>query len=315
MEFSTIVPIPDAGKPIHYETQIVSIGSCFAANMAQKFDYFQFRNLSNPTGILFHPGAIAGLISDAVAARHFSADDVFFHNGRWHSFDAHSDVSGKDQDEVISSLNRSVEALSDHLQTAGVVLITFGTAWYYTHKNSGKAVANCHKVPQKEFEKRLFSPDEVSVITLEIIESIRSVNPKAQLVFSISPVRHLKDGFVENQQSKAHLISGLHQAIQNRENCHYFPAYEIMMDELRDYRFFGPDMIHPTQTAIDYIWERFADAWISDSARAVMGEVDAIRRGLAHRAFDPESEAHKRFLEQLSARIAALQQRFPHISF
>lgn len=315
MQLLTPVPVSVSGFPITYDSTIFSLGSCFAEHISQKLRYFQFDNSVNPLGILFHPEALEKLISFAVSGKTFTASDVFFHNDRWHCFDAHSDLSGPDRGALLDNLNLAVSQSREWVSSASHFIITLGTAWAYRHEVSGAIVANCHKVPQREFTKELLSAERISRAICSIADSIRSVNPRAQIIFTISPVRHIKDGFTGNQLSKASLISGLHNAIEARPDCHYFPSYEIVMDELRDYRFYASDMLHPNQLAIDYIWEKFARAWISDAAAAGMSEVDAIRKALAHRPSDAASEQHAAFLASVHHRIEALRARLPNADF
>ncbi|RZJ73532.1 GSCFA domain-containing protein [Flavobacterium sp.] len=315
MQFTTPVPISKSDFAISYESQVFSIGSCFAENISRKFDHFGFRNTVNPFGILFHPlalGKFLGFLSDGKV---FDESDVFFHNERWHCFDAHSDLSHSDKGKLISQLTEVTSGASEKLKNATHVIITLGTAWVYRENASGNLVANCHKVPQREFSKEILSVDAISASVKNMVKSVSEVNPKAQIIFTISPVRHLKDGFVENQRSKANLISGLHSAIGNFENCRYFPSYEIVMDELRDYRFYASDMLHPNQIAIDYIWEKFASAWVSESAFADMAEVDSIRKALAHRPFNLESEQHLKFVQNTQNRILQLRNRLSFLTF
>lgn len=317
MQFTTQVPIPESAFPIHYDSNILSLGSCFAVNIAEKFNFFKFQNTCNPLGILFNPLAIHEMIRRAVQNDFYTENDLFFHNERWHCFDAHSDLSDANQVDLLQNLNQKLAGLKSHLQSASHILITYGTAWVYREKASGKIVANCHKVPQAQFDKELLSVAEIEHAVGNTIELIRQVNPKAKFVFTISPVRHLKDGFVENQRSKSHLITALHQqlSIVNHTTEVYFPSYEIMMDELRDYRFYNSDMIHPNPTAIDYIWERFVAAYIDPKSISVMEEVNQIQKSLAHRPFNPNSEGHRKFIHQLQQRIAALQTQHPQITF
>ena len=200
------------------------------------------------------------------------------------------------------------------LETTSNIIITLGTAWVYRHIASKKIVANCHKVPQKEFQKELLITDEIKTSLENCMALVKKVNPNAQFIFTVSPVRHLKDGFVENQRSKAHLITALHQMI-NGNDVSYFPAYEIMMDELRDYRFYGKDMLHPNELAVDYIWEKFRSVWISPDCLSVMEEVDSIQKGLMHRPFNPDSVGHQKFRTSLQAKITYLQEKYPFMKF
>ncbi|GAA0871399.1 hypothetical protein GCM10009117_05450 [Gangjinia marincola] len=208
-----------------------------------------------------------------------------------------------------------MDVLRHKLQSATHVFITYGTAWGYKHLEKDQIVANCHKLPQKNFAKELYSVEEVTQTTLEIVTLLKDLNPSAEVSFTVSPVRHLKDGVVQNTLSKAHLIAGIHQAREKEPRIGYLPAYEIMMDELRDYRFYQDDMIHPNLTAIDYIFERFKEACIAPLAYKTMSKVLDIQKGLAHRPFNENSEANQRFLAQLNEKISTLQKEVPQISF
>lgn len=284
------------------------MGSCFAVNIADKFTYHGFDCVVNPLGILFQPQAIERVVRYAVEGHSFSGDDIFELNGRWHCFDTHSDISRLTSDEALNALNEGLTLLSDRLKAASHIVITLGTAWQYRH-NSGALVANCHKVAQSEFVKELDSVEGIIKNLERISGLISKVNTKTNLVFTISPVRHIKDGIVENQRSKAHLITALHQFLETSK-ASYFPSYEIMMDELRDYRFYAPDMLHPTQQAVDYIWEKFVSAWISPGAVPIMDEVASVRRALAHKAFNPNSVEHLQFKAKLDSRARDLRDKF-----
>lgn len=316
MQFRTKISIPQSDFPIDYDSKILSLGSCFAVNMAEKFDYFKFENTCNPVGILFHPLAIEKLIDFAVSGKQFCAEDVFFHNEHWHCFDVHSDCSHSNKDELLQNLNTILETTRLQITESTHVIITYGTSWVYRNIATKEIVANCHKVPQKQFGKELLSVGAIEKSIQNTLDLIQKVNPKATIIFTVSPVRHLKDGFVENQQSKAHLITAIHTAInQQLSTNNYFPSYEIMMDELRDYRFYAEDMIHPSQVAIDYIWQRFSETSISEESLSVMKEVETIQKGLQHRPFNPNSESHQQFLSKLQDKMMQIQKQFPQIQF
>lgn len=297
-----------------YQSRVLSLGSCFAVNMAEKLAHYQFRHTVNPFGILFHPQAIEKMIGWAQQQKQFSEADVFFHNERWHCFDVHSDLSAGDPETLIGNLNAAAQTVRESVIGATHIIITYGTAWVYRHQLSGEIVANCHKVAQSDFSKEILPVQSIQQSIKRTIDLILALNPNVHLVFTISPVRHLKDGFVENQRSKSHLIAGLHQVLE-QFSAEYFPSYEIVMDELRDYRFYQADMIHPSQLAIDYIWERFAQSHIAADAFAVMEKVSAIRKGLSHRPFNADGAAHRKFLSRLREDIVALQKQHPHIQF
>ena len=318
MDLQTKVPIQPTDNPIDYQGKVLLLGSCFVENMGVKFGYFQFRNSLNPFGILFHPLAIENLVQRAVDGPNYALDEIFEQDGMWYSFDAHSELCSGDSGEFLKLLNQRLMETKRSLETASHIIITLGTAWVYRNVASKKIVANCHKVPQKEFQKELLTTDEIKTSLENCVALVKKVNPKAQFIFTISPVRHLKDGFVENQRSKAHLISAVHSILSSRAQSRelaYFPAYEIMMDELRDYRFYGKDMLHPNELAVDYIWDKFRSAWISPNCLSVMEEVDSIQKGLMHRPFNPDSDGHQKFRTSLQAKITYLQEKYPFMKF
>lgn len=314
MKLQTQVPLNKATNQIDYSSQLVVLGSCFANNIGDKLAYYKFRALQNPFGILFHPLAIENLISRAIQQQQYTEEEVFFLNERWQCYDAHSDLSSVRKEELLGSLNSGLLETNLSIAKASHVFITLGTAWTYQLKESGKEVANCHKVPQIAFQKQLLSIEKINQSLEAIIHQIGAVNEKAKIVFTVSPVRHLKDGFVENQLSKAHLISAVHQIIKKGKAL-YFPSYELMMDELRDYRFYGNDLVHPNDLAVNYIWEKFKSVWISETSYKTMDEVAAIQKGLDHRPFSQESEKHKEFLKTLGNKITNLQKEYPFMKF
>ncbi|PKP26843.1 MAG: GSCFA domain-containing protein [Bacteroidetes bacterium HGW-Bacteroidetes-2] len=319
MELTTKIPIPKSNHPIDYNSRIISFGSCFTENMGEKLDYFKFQTTTNPFGILFHPLAIEKLISFALSEKQFTEEDIFFHMERWHCFDVHSELSHVNKEEFLKQLNSALLETKKALLEATHCIITLGTAWAYRHKVISEIVANCHKVPQKEFEKGLLSIEEMETSLENSIAILRKVNPNITFIFTISPVRHLKDGFVENQRSKANLIAALHGFILKSPTLEgwgaYFPSYEILMDELRDYRFYAEDMLHPSAVAINYIWQRFVETWVSKEVFSTMKEVENIQKDLRHRPFHKKSKAHLAFLFQLDEKIHHLQKKYKHIHF
>ena len=316
MQFRTQIPISKSNFPIDYTSRIVSLGSCFAVNMNEKLDYFKFQNSCNPFGIIFNPVSIEKIISKAINQESFTENDIFFHNEQWHCFDVHSELSDSNKEALLQNVNQLLQSTNNQITQSTHVIITYGTAWVYRNIQSNEIVANCHKVPQKQFEKEILSVETCIKSIENTIKLIQKVNPNCKIIFTVSPVRHIKDGFVENQQSKSHLITAIHQILNPKSKIlNYFPSYEIMMDELRGYRFYAEDMLHPNQVAIDYIWERFAVTWISETTHKTIEEVDVIQKGLAHRPFNPDSELHKKFVENLNQKIAKLVLQHPEIKF
>jgi len=314
LHLQTKIPLIPSANQLDYDSQVLLVGSCFVENIGAKLEYFKFQNLVNPFGILFHPEAIARFFEAVTTQKQFSEADFEEVNESFVSFDAHSKLSATSAKAAAEQLNVAQREAYDQLLNASHINITLGTAWGYRHKGQAKIVANCHKIPQKEFDKELASVKQIEASLLRVLSAVKSLNSKASVIFTVSPVRHLKDGFVENQRSKAHLIAAVH-AILEEGDASYFPAYEIVMDELRDYRFYDRDMIHPNTLAVDYIWERFLAVYLSPQAKKTMDKVEEIRRGLEHRPFNPDSEQHQKFLQKIEEKIERLQIEIPYLSF
>ncbi len=316
MQFTTPIPISKSNFPIDYNSKIISLGSCFAENMAGKFDYFKFQNYVNPFGIIFNPVSIEKIVSRIVNQEKFTEKDIFFHNESWHCFEVHSVLSHENKEEFLDNLNSILESTNNQITKTTHLIITYGTSWVYRNKTLNEVVANCHKVSQNQFEKELLSVEIIEKAIDNTIILIKKINPDCHFIFTISPVRHIKDGFVENQVSKAHLITAIYNFVtQNLSKCNYFPSYEIMMDELRDYRFYANDMLHPSQAAIDFIWIRFFENYVDEKEFVLMNQVCEIQRALKHRPFNPNSDNHQKFIDNLNQKINTLAQKIPHLQF
>jgi hypothetical protein len=322
MKFTTPIQLQEYPKKIDYQSPIFSMGSCFAEHMGQKFDYFQFVHLTNSFGIIFNPVSLERIISRVVEHRKFVEDDLFFYNEGWHCFEVHSECSHPQKEDMLLYLNQQLEQAHYFLSKADFFILTLGTAWVYRHLESNEIVANCHKIPAAQFQKELLDVDIIENSINELMKAVLQLNPKIQFVFTVSPVRHIKDGFVENQRSKSHLITALHNVLQVPPSGPetsgvgaYFPSYEIVMDELRDYRFYEADLLHPNAIAVDYIWEKFTESLINPSVYSLMKEVDSIQKSLHHRPFNPNSEAHLQFKQQLALRIESLKAHIPNLTF
>jgi len=315
MEFRTQIPLQKHKENlIDYASKVLLLGSCFSENIGSKFEYYKFQSTVNPFGILFHPKAIEVLLERVVSQRFYTADDLVYQNEQYHCFDAHSSLSNSNEEVLLKELNAILKSMHQQISETSHLIITLGTSWVYEHISTEKTVANCHKIPQREFNKRILSVQEITSCLQNIEQLVNQLNPTVQLIYTVSPVRHIKDGFVENQQSKSHLIASIHQVLNAQRVC-YFPSYEIMMDELRDYRFYTADMVHPNELAIDYIWEQFQTVWFNSSVKVTMKKVAIIQSGLTHRAFNPSSEQHQQFLKQLDAKKENLLAEFPFIKF
>jgi hypothetical protein len=309
LQFTTKITIPKSNTPIDYNSKIMSLGSCFAENMGKKFNYFKFQNTVNPFGIIFNPVSIEKLVNRIVNKIKFTEKDIFFQNDLWHCYEVHSELSNPNKDDFLKELNLLIFQSFNFLIQTSHIIITYGTSWVYRNIENNEIVANCHKVPQKQFTKELLTIKTIEESIQNTIKLIEKINPNSNFIFTVSPVRHIKDGFVENNVSKAHLISVIHSIVN------YFPSYEIMMDELRDYRFYAEDMLHPNQVAIDYIWERFTETYFEENTIATMQEVESIQKGLAHRPFNPSAANHLKFLENLNTKIKLIQSKNPYIQF
>lgn len=312
MQFRTQVPISPEEPKINYDSEILLLGSCFVEHIGKKLAYYKFSKLLNPFGILFHPAAILNFLKQVQAGKQFSESDLFYHNETWHCFQAHSMLNDADTEKILLKLNTAVQRSRRFIEKASHVILTPGTAWAYRYGQSGEIVANCHKVPQKNFSKEFL---DVEADLSRCVRLLKAMNPSVTIIFTLSPVRHLRDGFVENQRSKARLLEGIHAVVSAEESVSYFPSYEIMMDELRDYRFYAEDMVHPSDTAVAYIWERFRETWIAEKVNPVMDQVDGVQKGLAHKPFNPASKAHSDFRKNLRHKIEALEAAHPKIRF
>lgn len=328
LQFTTKIPIGKFENPITYESKLLALGSCFSENIAEKFQYYKFQTAMNPFGIIFNPVSIENLVKRAVNKIDFTESDIFFHNELWHCYEVHSELSNSDKDAFLNTLNELITTTHNQVLSLTHCFITLGTSWVYRNVASEQIVANCHKVPQKEFTKELLSIATIEESLANIINILYAINPNCSVIFTVSPVRHIKDGFVENTLSKAHLISAIHSVLNKKfstsleltknylqESVNYFPSFEIMMDELRDYRFYADDLLHPSKMAVDYIWERFAEAMISKESLLTMEEIATIQKGLAHRPFNPNTESHMRFVANVNEKIAKIRSQFPFISF
>jgi hypothetical protein len=316
MYFTTKIPIQKYEHAITYDSKIMLLGSCFAESMGKKFGYFKFHMTTNPFGIIFNPVSLAKIVERCVQKNYFTENDIFFHNELWHCYEVHSELSHPDKNTLLTSLNELIDATHQQLTEATHLIITFGTSWVYRNIETNEIVANCHKVPQKQFAKELLSPEIIAQSIESILFAISVLNPNCKCISTVSPVRHLKDGFTENTLSKAHLIAALHKTItHNPSPINYFPSYEIMMDELRDYRFYEADLLHPNQTAIDYIWIQFFENYILESEFRLMNEICTIQKGLQHRPFHEDTAQHQKFLIDLKTKMTTVKNKLPFISF
>ncbi|MEQ9187569.1 MAG: GSCFA domain-containing protein [Cryomorphaceae bacterium] len=312
-KFRTEVNAPEFPFFIGHESQVMMLGSCFTENIGTRLLQNKIPTEVNPFGILFNPFSIMNSLERMLNDREYQKDELVRSGDDWVSLDHHGRFNNADPQISLESINASLNQGREKLTKADVIFITLGSAWVYTHRDTDHISANCHKIPNKAFSKRLLSFQEVHLILRHIPAFLQSKGIDAKVVFTVSPVRHWKDGAVENQRSKAHLIAAVHAVVEEFERCHYFPAYEMMMDDLRDYRFYGPDMLHPSTQAIDYVWQQFQSSFFSDETRIIGQELNAIVQAVQHRPMDPESNSFQRFLKKQIDIIRALEVKYPNV--
>jgi hypothetical protein len=315
MTFRTEILIHKPTETISYEDQLMLIGSCFVENIGKKFQDGGFQTTINPFGILYNPHSLVQSIERLLNPIPFETTDLFSYEGVWNSFAHHSRFSYPSREETLRNINEQLVSGAMKMQSARWLMITLGTAWVYKLADSGVVVANCHKLPENRFIRHRMSEEEIVEVFTPLIERLHTLNPALQILMTVSPIRHWKDGAHENQLSKASLLLAIEQIQQRFSFVHYFPSYELMMDELRDYRFYAEDMIHPNATAIGFIWEKLLLNYLSRDAQKTLKEVEQLNKALQHRSLHPSSEADQRFHNQTAQRIADLQKRYPFLHF
>lgn len=261
---------------------------------------------TNPSGIIYNPFSITESLYLLMNRTVFSKDDLSEHNGLYHSFRHHSSFSSPDSREILSKINSCITEGHEYLKQCRHLFLTIGTSWIYRLANNGSIAANCHKFPADYFRHELLSAASIADNLSECLLSLKNFNPDLNIIFTVSPVRHWKEGAVNNQRSKSVLIEAVHAVIEKNARCFYFPAYEIMMDDLRDYRFYADDMLHPSDAAVDYIYEKFCIAFFNESTRKLNHEIDTINKMLNHKPFFPDSKDHDLFKKKISEKIRKL---------
>ena len=314
MKFRTEIRLPRAMDAIDHRSRILMIGSCFSDHISERLGRSGFDVLANPHGILFNPVSIKNAIDDYLSGRKYTIEDLVSTGENWVSLGHHGRFSHRDPETILERINAGIKGTRHFLEKSSHLIITLGTSWVYRHRDKGRIVANCHKIPQSEFTKELLTSEQISAELSGMISKVRQVNASVEVILTVSPVRHLKDGMIQNTLSKARLHEAVHE-LTKAERTHYFPSYEIMMDDLRDYRFYEKDLIHPNETAVDYIWEKFSDTWINPSCRDLMKKVEKVLRALEHRPLDPSSEETLKFRQSIDKEIEALQKAHPEIRF
>jgi hypothetical protein len=314
-QFFTRVNIPESPVKMDYHTKVLFMGSCFSDYIGRIMASYKFPVLLNPFGTLFNPISIADDLLILKDRKVFTEADLGHFQDVYFSFAHYTGFSDVDPQRCLKRINESATQASEWLKNCSYLIITLGTSWVYTFNASGKVVANCHKLPGSDFTKSLLSPGEIIKHYNRLIPQLRLYNPGLRIVFTLSPVRHWADGAESNQLSKSILHYSIHELIALHKDLFYFPAYEIFMDELRDYRFYAVDMLHPSEQGTRYVWDRFAETWLDKQSREIIPELEQVIKSLAHKPVNAESAAHLKFMEKTQKKIEALKTRYPFLDF
>ncbi|MCF6270856.1 MAG: GSCFA domain-containing protein [Melioribacteraceae bacterium] len=314
MKFRTEIKIDKPQYSIEHSDKVLTIGSCFAENIAEYFKATRFNILGNPFGVLYNPISIYNSLKFTVDEKKFSESDLIKHQSEWHSFYHHSDFSNHDKEAVIDNINASIKSTNLFLKSADIIILTFGTSYVFEHLEKKIVVSNCHKIPQKEFSHFRLTLSKTIDTIQKTLQLIKSVNPKVRFILTVSPVRHWKDGAINNQLSKANLLLAINEVVNSENNSLYFPSYEIVMDDLRDYRFYNSDLIHPNKLATDYIWEKFTTSFCSDKCLMIMKEVSKIVSGRNHKVRNIKSDEHQKFAALMINKIEMLHNKYIHLN-
>ena len=315
LQWSTPVNASQAAQCITSEDRLLLTGSCFSSQIGSKLAQSGWHTTINPAGVMYNPLSIAAQINRWIQNKKPEPDELFLHQGLWRHADWHSSFAAATKEAALETLADSVSAGRNALQEANVLILTPGTARVYERAADGHLMANNHKLPSSDLNNRILSFREVKQCLEELFSELTIFRPDLQIILTLSPVRHIRDGLEMNAYSKAILLSAIREVLQHQTSASYFPSYEIMVDELRDYRFYEADLIHPNAVATDHIWNIFQQVALDTSGRQQVKEVEQYRSMAAHRILHPDAEESTRFREKLSAIKQALQARYPHLTF
>ena len=319
MKFRSEFEIKKLPKNMLHVHKLMLVGSCFTENIGEKLRKYKFKTLENPNGILFNPVSVADAFRSYISNEQINASAIFQHNETWHSWKHHSRYSGLAAEDCIHKINSSTSQAHLYLKHADHLVITLGSAWLYHLTDqaaigpSGSVAANNHKAPANWFTKRLMGSNEAAELLEQLINDLLSFNPSLQIILTISPVRHLREGVIENNRSKAVLIQAVHQIVEQFESVYYFPSYELVIDDLRDYRFYAEDLVHPNYQATNYVWEKFINACMNEETRQLMKEIAEINLAVQHKPFNPATTQHQHFLSSYLSKTEHLQDQYPFI--
>jgi hypothetical protein len=313
--FRTEVGLPKVARQLSYRRNAMMIGSCFTENIGNFLQKNCFPISTNPCGILYNPASMAECTDFLVKEKQFTEDDLFYANGLWNNFHFHSRFSHPDKESALAAMNDSVSAAASQLRSASHLFLTFGTSWVYRDKENEAIVGNCHKLPANRFIRERLSVERMSALWTELLKRLFILNPELCVVFTVSPIRHLKDGSYENQVSKSALFLLVDQLLShfNYGKVSYFPSYELVMDELRDYRFYASDMLHLSETATAFVQEKFNDVFLDSESKEINFAVGKLVKSLSHKPFQADSSAYHDLLSNLKAEASKIGEKYPFV--
>lgn len=317
MKFQVTTEIEHLPHPISHTDPILLVGSCFTENMGNYLRKFKFSVLDNPSGIVFNPVSVVNTLNRIIQNEPVVETDLFYYLDCYHSWEYHSSFSDPIAANCIAKMNAATQLAHDFLLKSNMLIITLGSAWVYQLTAAAPGfqpdtvVANNHKGPANWFEKKLLDPAAIIKMFTDLNERLHVVNPSLQIVFTVSPVRHLREGLINNNRSKAALIQAVHTLAQKFEHVYYFPAYELVIDELRDYRFYAEDLVHPNYQATRYVWEKFVEYCLSEKAKTMLPVLQDILLAFQHRPLHPGTSQHQQFLQQYAEKTRLLQSQYP----
>ena len=315
MEFRTTVKTGENRSWLHHSDTVVLLGSCFSDNIGAKLHGAFINATVNPMGTLYNPMSIARGVQRLIDATPVAGMDLFMQGGVWNSFDFHSRHSMPDKQATIDHMNSCIESGHKALRDAQLLTITLGTALVYWSRSTGEVVANCHKVPQHEFDRKMATPQEMAIELDTMLTRLHEFNPSMRIILTVSPIRHIADGLDINSLSKASLRVAIHESMaQHNEYCSYFPAYEIMMDDLRDYRFYSNDMVHPSDVAVEYIWQAFQATYLDDHSALAVARCERIHKRLQHRPMSHNRDTVDRFNADTASVVRNLIKEYPYLA-
>lgn len=309
MDFRTTLTPQKSSFKLNHQQKILSFGSCFASNIGDKLYENKFQILKNPFGVIFNPISIFKLLESSLKSNISIFDDFYLdYQDAWYNYLLHSEIFDSKKENLIEKIKDKITRINQ--QKTDVLILTFGTAWVYKLSNNQQIVANCHKQASKLFEKQLLSIEEIKECFLSTYTLLKEKNPHVKITLTVSPVRHLKDTLELNSVSKSVLRLASYQITQEFEDVYYFPSYELLLDDLRDYRFYKKDMLHPSEEAIDYIWEKFKVTFFSTETLDILEKWEKIKKAINHKAFQPNSESHQNFLKNTLKKLQNMKEYF-----